>query len=49
MGTVSGRGDPRRPRGEAPWPRQALLTSRLVPGPPTGKPRELSSSMAPKI
>lgn len=35
-------GDPRRPR-------RALLTSRLVPGPPTGKPRELSSSMAPKI
>lgn len=26
-----------------------LLTFRLVPGPPTGKPRGLSSSMAPKI
>lgn len=29
--------------------RGALLTSRLVPGPLTGNPRELSSSMAPKI
>ena len=31
------------------WPGRALLTLRLVPAPPMGKPRELSSSMAPKI
>ena len=38
-----------RPAGSLSGPRCALLTLRLVPGPPMGKPRELSSSMTPKI
>lgn len=39
---------PMDPAGRVSWAQCDLLTFGLVPGPLTGKPRELSSSMAPK-
>lgn len=48
VGTVSQGWDGRQ-GGSFSMPRGILLTSRLVPGPLTGNPRVLSSSIAPKI